>query len=550
MANISTHKSGQLNQIIDSITRYYIRWRKVSHRKKGGVLMADIKKFTISKIVYTCIYVLLIISPFTVPITFAKTIKTKTQKTVCYCDFCNEICTAGNIYAYKKEIIKTTTSSIKKKSKCAQKKQYSKSKLSCTKKKPKRTLIVYMAADNDLRVFAARNIQQMAAVGSNENITILVHLDIRISGNKKITRRYLIEKDKVLHVDPYNVLTQQMDSGNPATLISCCEWAIKHYPADEYDLILWNHGTGILEPPHGKIINPMDLFTFNPATHLLELDRSIGFIDALSNGIYCQRGICWDDTTGNYLSNKKLDAALQTIRQRYMNNKKFGVIGFDACLMAMVEISSFIKKHAQIMASSQEVELGMGWKYDEVLYPFNKQPLNTHDFACHIVSSYEKTYQSITYDYTFSAINLANIEELEKNINAVATLLLEGLSTQKEVYSKIIKESRNKHLCTHFDEPSYIDLHHLYTNLTTNIKASLSSTGSTKQLKAMLLNKLAEGTTLINRHVIANVNGRNLSNAHGISIYFPERGIHSSYKEASFLETNNWANLLSQYLFG
>ena len=176
-----------------------------------------------------------------------------------------------------------------------------------------------MAADNDLRIFAARNIQQMAEVGSNENISILVHLDIRLPGNKKTTRRYLIQKDKVLHIDPYDISTQQMDSGNPATLISCCAWAIKNYPAEEYDLILWNHGTGILEPPHGKIINPMDLFVFNPTTHLLELDRSIGFMDAMNRNMSGQRGICWDDTTGNYLTNKKLDLALHTIRQTYLH---------------------------------------------------------------------------------------------------------------------------------------------------------------------------------------------------------------------------------------
>src|SRR5204863_9823061 len=102
--------------------------------------------------------------------------------------------------------------------------------------------------------------------------------------------------------------------------------------------------------------------------------------------------------------------------------------------------------------------------YDEVLYPFTKEALDTHTFAQHIVESYEKTYQSITYYYTFSAINLNNIYELEKNIDEVSTLLIQCLATQKIDDALIIKESRNKHLCTHFDEPSYIDLYHFYAN--------------------------------------------------------------------------------------
>lgn len=450
----------------------------------------------------------------------------------CYCDFCEEIRQENTVRTYKEKF----TKKAKKQNKT-------------NKKNPgKRTIMVYMAADNDLRPFAARNIQQMANIGSNQNITIVVHLDIRISGNKKITRRYLVEKDQVLHIDPYNPLTQQMDSGNPTTLISFCEWAIKTYVADAYDLILWNHGTGILEPPHGKIINPMDLFVFNPSTHLFDLDRSVGFMDILDHTDPQYRGVCWDDSTGNYLSNRKMEIALQTICQNYLGGKKFGIIGFDACLMSMIEVSSFIKKYAHVMVSSEEVELGMGWKYDELLFPFLTDKLDTFTFARHIVAAYEKTYQTITNDYTLSAINLDPIELLERNVDQVAKILIEGLDKQKNFFGPIIKESRNRLLCTHFDEPTYIDLHHFYKNLANNIKKSTPNDNS--PIKNNLLIKLSEGMQLIEQLVIANTTGKNLKNAQGIAIYFPERGIHNSYQEAVFLSANAWGGLLVRYLFG
>ena len=453
----------------------------------------------------------------------------------CFCDFCEEIRQTSSVKTYKQSSNKKDTKQNKVKP--------NKSAKAGTQK---RVIMIYMAADNDLRPFAARNIQQMANIGSNQNVTIVVHLDIRISGNKKITRRYLIEKDQVLHIDPYNPLTQQMDSGNPATLISFCEWAIKNYKAEEYDLILWNHGTGILEPPHGKIINPMDLFVFNPSTHRLELDRSIGFMDAINYALPRQRGVCWDDTTGNYLSNRKMEIALQTICQKFLNGKKFGIIGFDACLMSMIEVSSFIKKYAHIMVGSEEVELGMGWKYDEVLSPFLKERLDTASFARHIVLAYDRTYQSITNDYTLSAINLDSIDLLEKNIDSIAKMLIEGLEKQKSTFAAIIKDSKNKLLCTHFDEPTYIDLHHFYKNLSYNIKKSVNDSS----LKNNLLQKLDEGMQLIEKLVIANTAGKNLKNARGIAIYFPERGIHNSYQEAVFLTTNAWGSLLMRYIFG
>jgi len=456
----------------------------------------------------------------------------------CYCDFCNEISTINSIKTYK-----TIPTKKSKKPKHLKKDTLKEGKTQ------KRTIIIYMAADNDLRPFAARNIQQMAQVGSNLNMTVVVHLDIRIAGNKKITRRYLIEKDQVFHIDPYNPLTQQMDSGNPSTLISCCDWAIKNYPADEYDLILWNHGTGILEPPHGKIINPMDLFVFNPSTHRLDLDRTIGFMDAIDNIKYEQRGVCWDDSTGNYLSNRKLDTALNTICQKCLGGKKFGIIGFDACLQQMLEVSSFIKKYAHVMVGSEEVELGMGWNYEAVLSPFLTEKLDTASFAKHIVESYQKMYQSITNDYTLSAINLDSIALLEKNIDMIAKLLIEALKSQKATFFRTIKESKNKLVCTYFDEPTYIDLHHFYKNLSNNIKKlALDNSPRDLQIKNSLISTLDEGMSLIDRLVIANTVGRNLKEARGISIYFPERSIHSSYQEALFLTSNSWGSFLTFYL--
>ena len=489
-----------------------------------------------NRTIYRLILIALCLTVGTTPINArdnkSHEIQSKICYETCYCDFCNEIRHETNVRTYKEQLKRNNQ----------KKKKYSK------KIPNKRVVMVYMAADNDLRPFAARNIQQMANIGSNQNLTIVVHLDIRITGNKKITRRYLIEKDQVLHIDPYNPLTQQMDSGNPTTLISFCEWAIKAYPADEYDLILWNHGTGILEPPHGKIINPMDLFVFNPSTHLFDLDRAVGFMDILDDADPQHRGVCWDDSTGNYLSNRKMEIALETICQNYLGGKKFGIIGFDACLMSMIEVSCFIKKYAHVMVSSEEVELGMGWKYDEVLFPFLKDKLDTFTFARHIVAAYEKTYQTITNDYTLSAINLDLVELLEHNIDQVSKILIEGLNKQKNFFAPVIKESRNKLLCTHFDEPTYIDLHHFYKNLASNIKKNTSRDYAS--IKNNLLSKLNEGMRLIEQIVIANTTGKNLKNAQGISIYFPERGIHNSYQEAIFLTSNSWGSLLVRYLFG
>lgn len=428
------------------------------------------------------------------------------------------------------------------------------------------TFIVYIAADNDLRSFAARNIKQMAQIGSNQFINIVVQLDIRITGNKKITRRYYIENNKIFHVNAEDPNSQKMDSGDPRTLISCASWAIGNYPAQNYALVLWNHGTGIIDPETGRIINPAELFTFNPTINKLELDRSVGFLEFINskvgsleflkdkekqaNGIDNERGVCWDDSTGNYLTNQKLEFALKEICNTLLGGKKLSLIGFDACLMSMLEVANIVKNYAHIMVGSQEVELGAGWDYEKVLRPFALKSLDPISFARHIVDVYAETYNKITNDYTQSAINLDQVEKLEKNINNIAILLLECLKIQQNNSVKnAIQASRSKLLCTHFDEPSYLDLHHLLVNLQSNLKYFAFSNDSIGLPLRRDLNQLLEtGKAIIKELVFASRVGKNLSLAQGISIYFPERRIHSSYRKTAFAASNKWISLLNQYL--
>ncbi len=416
-----------------------------------------------------------------------------------------------------------------------------------TTKKPW-TFMVYVAADNDLRAFAANNIKQMASIGSNQNVNILVHLDIRLNGNQKITRRYYIEKNKLVPMDQRKE-TESMDSGKPETLVSFCEWAIKNYPAQDYALILWNHGTGIIDPKHYKIIHPADLFMFNPATNKLDLDRSVGFLDLLSYKDVDKRGICIDSTTGNYLTNQDLQIALKEIHTRLLHNKKLSIIGCDACLMSMIEVANIFKDYADIMVGSQEVELGTGWNYARILQPFTSHTTDSVTFAQHIVTAYKESYQPITNDFTQSAVDLSYTNLIEQNIDTIAHLLIECLTHQKNNSVKAgIKASRNKRICTSFDEPSYTDLYHFYKNLQTNLGKFTFNNQNKNHLTQKLNQALIKGMELIPTTVLQNVAGNNLKMAHGISIYFPENRIHSSYLKTSFANGNAWLTFLSRYL--
>lgn len=419
--------------------------------------------------------------------------------------------------------------------------------------KKKWTIIVYIAGDNDLRGFVARNIRQMAHIGSNDQVNIVAHLDVSFGGNNKVTRRYYIEKNQIIHVNQNDAESQCMDSGDPETLISCCKWAIESYPADYYALVFWNHGTGIIDPQRGRIITPSALFNLNPQTRLLELDRSIGFMELMSCLRECEeasddpRGICWDDTTGHYISNQKLTYALDEIQNSVLKGKKFSIIAFDACLMSMIEIAHMIKKYADIMVSSQEVELGTGWDYQLALQPLATSVPSPMQLAKHIVEAYRRAYNAITHDYTQSAIDLSVVQKLEDSVHAISALLLECLRQQRNNSVKnAIRASRNRTHLTHFDEPSYVDLDHLLDNLATQSDHfDVENRGVVTQLKT----EIHTARALIKKAVIANTAGKNLERATGLSIYFPERGMDQSYPKCPFSSENKWNLFLTHYLY-
>lgn len=418
------------------------------------------------------------------------------------------------------------------------------------------TFIVYMAADNDLHYFAWKNLKQMEFIGSNPNVSIVVQLNT--PGYLNPTKRYIIKKGRRLLVQDDDSPNQKLNSGIPSTLVNCVNWAVSHYPADNYALILWNHGTGAMDPVVARTINPCDLFYLNPTDNKLEVDRGASYLSLICQEIQNtlkmenKRGICFDDTFKTYLSNHDLEAALHEISTKILGGKKLSLIGFDACLMSMVEIASICKRYAQYFVGSEEIEYGTGWRYDYVLEPFLQKTLSPKDFASHIVLSYEQAYQKLINDYTLSALDLSYTQQLEQNIHMVAHLLHEALlNQQNRSVSDIIRKCKSTQYCTCFDEPSYIDLGHFYQNLQQHVQYFLLKDPVTqRELQNKLQLYLQAGLDIFPYLVIENKVGQKLKKAQGLSIYFPEHAIAQSYLKSPFALQNNWCLLLSKYILG
>ena len=406
------------------------------------------------------------------------------------------------------------------------------------------TFMVYIAADNDLNRFSTHNLEDMSKVGSNKNLNIVAHLDKQ--GSTERTKRLYVEKDKLVQVNygqPSSL--QKLDSGCEQTLIDFCEWTILNYPAKHYALVLWNHGSGISDNVAGRLLNSSELFIFNPITNMLELDRSMTFFDFAHKKEKEHRGVCFSDTYNSFLTNQKLDSALKSVQQNGLKGKNFDIIGYDACLMAMTEVADLISPYADIAVFSQEVELGAGWKYDEVLRPFNYSVPTPEQFAVHIVAAFNTAYQSITQDYTFSAVSLSKFKTLERAIDSLSGTLIEMLKYQYGTsLLNIIRAARSKNYCTHFSQPTYIDLDHFLANLLDTINYATLTPGK-EHLKSDLKVLIATARLNLTQCVLAHVEGRSLARARGLSIYYPARFVDPTYTITPFARKNRWLDLIN-----
>ncbi len=240
-----------------------------------------------------------------------------------------------------------------------------------------------MSARNDLAPFALLNLEQMKRVGSNKNVSIIVRLN-SVYQNTNMTQTLLIEKNKI---------TLLNTSGNSATataiesLIDFLSYSIQNFPAQRYACFFWDHGTGILTPQQ----------YLSNQTSLSNNNHSKQFSERVQQKKRIYKGVCFDDESESCFSDSDISVALATVSSTYLQNKKFDVVGFDACCMSMLEIAYTIAPFAHYMVASQELEPGAGWNYEEIFSLFTSTSPSPLDFVQHIVKAYKKTYLKEEY---------------------------------------------------------------------------------------------------------------------------------------------------------
>ncbi len=336
------------------------------------------------------------------------------------------------------------------------------------------TFMVYLDGDNNLEGAGIDDFMEMASAGSNNNVNILVQFD-RISGfdssygNWTSAKRFRVTPGMEPTAGSALQDIGEVNMGDPQTLIEFAQWGMTNYPADHYALVLWDHGSGWrLKPEEMPLL----------------------------------KDIAFDDTSGgDGLDMPELRNAMGVLSNGGVN--PLDLVGFDACLMGMIEVDNQLIPYAEVRVGSEETEPWDGWPFDTILSALVSNPnMSASDLGTAIVNDYYASYgnsqiqSAVDLQTAYNALNTA--------VDNLATALSNGLADH---HAEIATARANTQ---EFFYPTYIDLYDFADQVKQEVNDATIDAAATAVMNA------------VNGAVIHEQHGTSWPGAHGISIYFPE----------------------------
>ncbi|MEM4490816.1 MAG: clostripain-related cysteine peptidase, partial [Desulfurococcaceae archaeon] len=332
-----------------------------------------------------------------------------------------------------------------------------------TSRLAKWTFMVYMVADNNLDPYAYLDFLEMESVGSTSDVNIIVLADlIHVNG----TVMYYVEKNGSTVIWGSWSNEYELNMGDPRTLAWFINEAALRYPAQHYALILWDHGDS-------------------------------------------WNGFGWDETNNDYLTIEEIKEALSNI------NIKIDLLGFDACLMASIEVAYTLSLtgNVDVMIASEEYVPAYGWPYDKILSKLVENPnMTPEELAKVIVNEYIESYSKGSQGFapyaTMSAINMNKIGEIVSHLGDLSRYLLDNINIYKS-FVKAASQSSERFWFGMWRQGPYIDLKDFLLNLL-KLRPDLES-----YIKPVL-NEWSNLVIAVN-----STRGMHAKNVYGLTIYFP-----------------------------
>lgn len=412
------------------------------------------------------------------------------------------------------------------------------------------TVMVYLAGDNNLDGAGATDLGEMKTVGSSDRLAVVAQFDR--SGTRRVTNRYYLRKGTALADDVVQRLGET-NTGDPRVLQQFVQWAAKTYPADHYCLVIWNHGAGVDDsnlyggdyfggqpPPisrKGRIVARPRTRSLSPPVRMSTVEAAVkrarrALFAPTVEGMVRTRAIAFDDEAKDFLDNVELKRVLKATRK--ILKKDLDILGFDACLMSMVEIAWQLRDMVTLTCGSEEEEPGEGWPYDTILRAVARNPAITPKaLASAIVRCYAASYGK-NDGVTLSATDVGAVGPLVRAVSALGVALTKALRDPSKRAAILAIRAQVQEYTAPYDQ--YCDLGDLCALLAQFVRDP--SVDSARQRVVAAL----KGAVLASA-----AKGKSVANSHGLSIYFPKKRVSSLYADLDFTKRNGWVGFIKAY---
>ena len=355
------------------------------------------------------------------------------------------------------------------------------------------TLLVYMAADNDLEKYAIENLKAMERAAFS-SINVLVLFDRseghdETNGNWTDTRLFEICHDstnggaivsKRLNCPQLGLSSTcqtELDMANYHVLKSFVEFAKENYRAQNYALIIWGHGSGWRYRP------------CKPA-----------------------RAVAIDDKTDSYMCVRDLGLALE--------NQELNVIAFDTCFGSVFENLYELKDCCEYLVASPGITATAGWNYKKLL-----EELDQSDFSPATISALMKESSESQTSITATSQLPLIMDALENFSEKLASSICDNSSriSVMNTLKTAVSYSYIQYPCDLF-----LDIHSMTLGFTTDENPALT-------LAASQLEAVSSGSA-IGIHLIPLIAAGVFASTH--SIYYIKDDLISS--QSSFVKESSW----------
>ncbi|MEO8383483.1 MAG: clostripain-related cysteine peptidase, partial [Acidobacteriota bacterium] len=393
------------------------------------------------------------------------------------------------------------------------------------------TLLAYLAADNNLSAIAEGDVDKLEKPFNHE-VGVVVQLD-RLN---RPTERLVLQEEGFVST---NEKLGNLNSGKPEVLTEFLLKGKGLKKAKHYAVFLLSHGAGLFD------------FTFpgkppkKGCALLQRILRALGWIwsSIVLASRYVRRdrhlpplvrlipdAINPDQSAGDALDNQELAKGLLDALDQ---GEQFPIIGFDACVMALVEMAYELRKTGKyLIASQDDVRIG-SCPYDVILRTM--ATCNPEKAARSIVHEFAKATCKDKFA-TLSAIRLCEMERLKDALNKLGGLLAPCVS----LHMCELTAARNG--ARAFSNFHYIDLRGFVTGIRNGFKCDQAIVAAAGEVLAAI--KCAVLCT----NDVRVTGSETPPRAHGISVYLPNsRPVTEYYKLCLTKDAPEWRAFVDAY---